>query len=63
MRNQNMQTQLTTIDGHSVRIIFASSDNTDAIQEVSDILLSSIKTLSYESENISEGGVTDELAM
>jgi len=52
-------TQAMIIDGHTVRMTFAPEDNSEALQEVKDILLGALEN-PHNLQLFSEGGVADE---
>jgi len=52
-------TQAMIIDGHTVRMSFVPEDNSQAMREVKDILLSSLEN-PHNLQLFSEGGVADE---
>ena len=55
-------TQVMIIDGHTVRMTFAPEDSSEALQDVKDILLSTIEN-PHNLQLFSEGGVADERAV
>ena len=52
-------TQAMIIDGHTVRMTFAPEDNSEALQDVKDILLGTLEN-PHNLQLFSEGGVEDE---
>lgn len=52
-------TQAMIIDGHVVRMTFAPEDNSEALQDVKDILLGTLEN-PHNLQLFSEGGVADE---
>ncbi len=55
-------TQAMIIDGHAVRMTFAPEDNSETLQDIKDILLSTIEN-PHNLQLFSEGGVADERAV
>jgi len=55
-------TQAMIIDGHTVRMSFAPEDNSEALQDVKDILLETLEN-PRNLQLFSEGGVADERAV
>ena len=62
MNNAKILTQIVSIDGCTVKMSFTQEDNTKAVQEIKDILVSTLEN-PHNLQLFSEGGVTDERAV
>ena len=62
MNNAKILTQIVSIDGCRVKMSFTQEDNAKAVQEIKDILISTIEK-SHNLQLFSKGRVTDELAV
>jgi len=62
MNDARILIQIVSIDGHTVKMSFAQEDNAEVVQQVKDILSSTIEK-THNLQFFSEGGVEDEQAM
>jgi len=62
MNNAKILTQIISINGCTVKMNFTQEDNAKTVQEIKDILISTIEK-SHNLQLFSEGVVTDELAV
>ena len=62
MNNAKILTQIVSIEGYRVKMSFTQEDNTKAVQEIKNILISTLEN-PYNLQLFSEGVVTDELAV
>jgi len=59
MNNAKILTQIVSIDGCTVKMSFTQEDNIEAVQEIKDILVSTLE-YPHNLQLFSEGGVADE---
>lgn len=62
MNNAKILTQIVSIEGYRVKMSFTQEDNTKAVQEIKNILISTLEN-PHNLQLFSEGVVTDELAV
>lgn len=62
MNNAKILTQIVSIEGCRVKMSFTQEDNTKAVQEIKNILISTLEN-PHSLQLFSEGGVADERAV